>query len=124
MTADSRVPAGRQAIRYTLLAPLRDHEAHFAFDGPFEGETVRWDARLLTLAEAIRTGRAGPETRTRRPFIDIGEATPAGRALTVALDIEQIDEPTLLRTIIMIRQYKRLRTGRHEFGESRRPDAV
>lgn len=108
----SRTPAaGRPELRYTLLAPLRTDQAHFTFDGPFEGRTVTWDARLMTLGYA-----AGSIPGAHRPFIEIGATTSIGRALTVALDIPQIDEPAILRTIIMIRQYKRLRRGRHEFG--------
>jgi hypothetical protein len=118
MNPDPRPAAGRHGIRYSLLEPLTGDEAHFTFQGPFEGQTVTWDARLMTLARVAPRGAAVPADRPR-PFIEIGAASPAGRAVTVALDLPRIDEPAILSTIIMIRQYKRLRRGRHEFGASR-----
>ena len=39
------------------------------------------------------------------------------RSITIGLNVAAIDPPVLLKTTIMIRKYKRLRVGRHEFGE-------
>ena len=36
--------------------------------------------------------------------------------LNVGLDLKTIDEAVINKTIIMIRNYKRLRIGRNEFG--------
>ena len=85
----------------------------------FQNQEVVWDTTLLTLAH-YHTGQpksAQPTVRTA--FMEIGDETACGRAIHVALDIPHIDEPAILRTIIMIRHYKRLRPGRHEFGEPR-----
>lgn len=121
MATGPRRPTGQPGLSYTLIEPLRDDEACFVFDGPFEGETITWNARLVTLERANQLDLGGSGPPFRRPFIDIDDSTPSGHRLTVALDIPRIDEPTVLRTIIMIRQYKRLRRGRHEFGEARHP---
>jgi len=50
---------------------------------------------------------------------DSGQARFTFTGRRVVLDIPRIDEPAILRTIIMIRNYKRLYPGRHEFGEPR-----
>jgi len=103
----------RHGIRFTLLEAIRPEQARFTFTGPFQGQDIRWDATLVTLASSSSHTTEIPS----RPFIEIGELSPQGRVLIVGLDIPVIDEPAILRTIIMIRQYKRLRFGRHEFGE-------
>jgi hypothetical protein len=91
---------------YELVELAPDGQrAQIRFRGPFEGREVIWDATVLRLAGEGRS-----------QFIEVGEATsPQGRALTVGLRVAVIDEPTLRKTVVMIRGYKRLRRGRHEF---------
>ena len=120
-------------IRYNLLAPPEPSQARFAFTGRrppwmaevrntqeqffrFQNQEIRWDTTLITLAHyhAEQPGSAQPTVRTA--FLEIGGETAHGRAIRVALDIPVIDEAAILRTIIMIRNYKRLHPGRHEFG--------
>lgn len=108
-----------QGVEFSLLAPLTAQQAHFVFAGRFQDKEVTWDTTLLTLVHYHREQAPVAQVVERFPFLEIGAETAAGRALRVALDIEQIDEPAILRTIIMIRQYKRLREGRHEFGVAR-----
>lgn len=108
-----------RGIAYKLLAPLTATQARFRFAGKFQNREIVWDATLLTLS-AYHAGQPASTAAVQRlPFIEIGDATEQGRPLRVALDIAQIDEPAILRTIIMIRQYKRLHAGRHEFGKAR-----
>jgi hypothetical protein len=40
-----------------------------------------------------------------------------GRKIEIGLNLPKIDETTILKTIIMVRQYKRLSHGRHDYGE-------
>jgi len=96
----------RHGFRYTLLEPIHPDRARFLFTGPFQGRDIQWDTTLSRL-----TGADTP------PYIDVGGEGRHGRILNVALAIPAVDEPALLRVIIMIRQYKRLRPGRHVFGE-------
>ena len=108
-----------QGIAYQLLAPLTATKARFSFTGKFQNQELVWDATLLTLTQ-YHAGQPAPAAPVpRSPFMEIGDATEQGRSIRLALDIAQIDEPAILRTIIMIRQYKRLHAGRHEFGEAR-----
>jgi hypothetical protein len=106
-------------IHFSLLAPLDSGQARFSFTGKFLNQEIVWDTTLLTLTHyhADQPDSAQPVVRTA--FLEIGGETARGRAIRVALDIPRIDEPAILRTIIMIRHYKRLRPGRHEFGEPR-----
>mgnify|MGYP000389068616 CR=1 FL=1 len=108
-----------QGIEFRFLAAPTAQQAHFAFTGRFQDREVTWDTTLLTLAHYHQEQVPAAHAVERLPFLEIGAETAAGRTLRVALDIEQIDEPAILRTIIMIRQYKRLHEGRHEFGVAR-----
>jgi hypothetical protein len=106
-------------LGYTLLEPLTAVRARFRFRGPFQGREIGWDATFLTLAHHHTLQPPGAGWITRQPFIEIGAADADPRPLTVVLDIPHIDEAAILRTIVMIRQYRRLRVGRHEFGLGR-----
>jgi hypothetical protein len=106
-------------IHYCLLAPLDPGQARFTFTGKFQHQESVWDATLFTLAHFYREHRLPIPPNTCSAFLVIGSETRHGRALRVVLDIPLIDEPVILRTIIMIRNYKRLQSGRHEFGETR-----
>lgn len=94
---------------YILGGSLPDQRAHVRFTGPFHGQLVVWDCEFVTLASA------GAE----RNFIEIAEAGPHGVPLGVGLDIRCIDRPAIEKMIIMIRNYKNLHYGRHEYGEPR-----
>jgi len=118
-TTDYPCQRALRGIQFTLLQPVLPQQARFAFTGPFGGEETTWDATLLTL-DAWQQSQP-PETYPvqRHSFIEIGTATTQGRDVCIVLDIPVIDEAVILRTIIMLRQYKRLRMGRHEFGVPR-----
>lgn len=64
-----------------------------------------WDALVLALDPADNAPQ----------FIEIGETGRTGRRITVGLKVAKLDEATLLKTTIMVRNYKRLRRGRHPF---------
>mgnify|MGYP001819678569 FL=1 len=90
------------------------------FLGTFQGREVIWDATLMTLEHhSHKLHRTGAEIAVHRPFIEIGESAGNSIPLSVALDVSVIDKPVILKTIIMIRNYRRLHEGRHEFGERR-----
>jgi uncharacterized protein (UPF0218 family) len=88
---------------YELLSATPD-EARLRFTGPFEGAPVVWEARVRRVGVG--------ESR----FIAVGDRTAHAVPLEVGLDVAAIDEPTLRKTVVMVRQWKRLRAGRHEFG--------
>jgi hypothetical protein len=106
-------------IRYNLLAPPESSQARFAFTGRLQNQEIIWDTTLVTLAHYHAEQPESAQPMERTAFLEIGGETAHGRAIRVALDIPMIDEAAILRTIIMIRNYKRLHPGRHEFGVPR-----
>lgn len=73
---------------------------------------MTWDAEVI----ALRAG--GSDAPGNRPYIDIGAPGAHGRILRVGLALRALDPPALAKTVIMIRNYKRLRRGRMEFGDA------
>ncbi len=91
-----------------------------SFLGQFQGHTVLWNMTLATL-QYFRTNeiRNISDTITgkyARPFIEIGDENEGVYNILVGLELELVDEPVIKKTIIMIRNYKRLALGRIEFG--------
>ncbi|HLD13464.1 MAG TPA: putative molybdenum carrier protein [Burkholderiales bacterium] len=82
--------------------------AHIQFIGMFEGHEVVWDAKIYALR--------APRAVAARPFIDISSRGSHIIGIKVGLAVEQLDVATLLKAMIMVRRYKRLRRGRFEFG--------
>lgn len=99
------------AADYTLLEPMRPERAHIRFTGRFEGRAVVWNAEVIAL-------RAQPAPAA--PFIHVGALGPEGRRLRVGLAFDALDAGALAKTVIMIRNYKRLRRGYMRFGEPER----
>ncbi|MDX1697174.1 MAG: hypothetical protein R3308_02760 [Thiohalobacterales bacterium] len=106
----------RQGADYLHVEPPQDCHAHIRFVGTFEHEPVIWDATVMTLASAAAALPHAAAAVESRQFIVIGDRLDDMRRLDVGLALDRIDEPALLKTIIMIRKYKRLRRGRHAFG--------
>ena len=92
----------RSGEEYRLCEPPGETEARFECIGRFQAAPVIWEVRLLA--------RGAGE---REQFIDIGPARGERRPVTVALALARIDPPAILKTVIMLRNYKRLREGRH-----------
>jgi hypothetical protein len=107
------------AAEYLLMA--EDSEgcwAQFRFIGPFRGRSVIWSARLSVLPPSPE-GSPPP-----RQFIEVTRRDALNYDLDIGLAVSRIDRATILKTIVMIRQYKRLRPGRHEFGGQHRDASV
>jgi hypothetical protein len=90
----------------TLLDPPGGDSLRLLFQGPFEGREVIWNATLHALGKA---GEGGSN------FIEVGEETREGMRLAVGLSVARMDLPAVRNAIIMIRRYRRLRRGRHEW---------
>jgi hypothetical protein len=105
---------------FVCLTPLPATSASISFLGPFQGQVILWNMMLVTLAHyqanenhPISVTEAGTY---KRPFIAIKGETEGVFQIEVGLDLPLIDEPVIKKTIIMIRNYKRLAVGRIEFG--------
>lgn len=83
------------------------------FSGPFEGTTVRWDATLYTpQAWAREFGVAAPQHN----IIEISERDISPLPIQICLKVVCIDRPTVRKAVMMVRQYKRLKRGIHQYG--------
>ncbi len=90
--------------------------AGIRFIGTFEGAEVIWDATVMTLARYNAQQAKEHKPAVQRQFIDIARTGKPLRRVVIGLELEKIDIPALFKTMIMIRKYKRLHSGRHEFG--------
>ena len=112
-------PARQQGPRYEALSPVGQAQVHIRFPGRFDGRDVIWDAHLHTLRHEYEQAcsESGPVPDEFRQYIHIQTAVGDRVPITIALNVPQFDEPAILKTLIMIHNYKRLRVGRHEFGQ-------
>ncbi len=93
---------------WQLHGSLQERPVRFEFDGPFEGRTIRWHARLWPRAEW--NGR-WPCPADCRQFMRIGPDRGGARDIELVLDLDRIDPRGLMMAIIMVRKYRRLREG-------------
>ncbi len=103
---------------FVLLSAPGGQAAQVRFTGSFEGKRVVWDCQFVTLAyrAAQSSDNIEPESMpTECCFIDIGQPGSRGVPLRVGLKLPCIDIPAIRKMIILIRNYKYLRRGRHEF---------
>lgn len=100
------------APTYTVVSHRQPQRAHIRFDGRFEGRPVVWDAEIIALRS--------PNAPSAAPYLEVGAPNTHGRRLCIGLDVATLDPPTLLKTVILVRNYKRLRRGRVLFGEQPR----
>lgn len=109
---------------YTDVEPPHTDHVHVRFTGPFQGRQIIWDTRIVTLeyvSRELQSGQSRGDRPVLRQFIEVGSAANGTRMLRIGLNVERIDEPVILKAIIMIRQYKLLREGCHEYGQTWSP---
>lgn len=101
-------------MSYTLIQQNNSQLAHIKFTGPFQGKTVTWDTDFFTLKGYIN--KKNIKNLNTKQFIEIEPITSDVLKLTVALNIDEITNPNIQKMMIMIKQYKNLSIGRHEYG--------
>jgi len=94
----------RSVAEYEILDAGDGSFQVICFAGHMQGQAIMWQARVCALGEG------------RRSYIDVQNIDNGTGAIEIGLPVEVVDTPTLNKTIVMIRQYKNLRPGRHEFG--------
>ena len=105
---------------YLLAAPLSDEHAHIYFKGRFMGRDVIWDAHIHSLASIARKISSPEQKVSLKQFIEI--SVPANdcheqiAGIRIGLNLPVINHANILKTIIMVHNYKNLHTGRHEYG--------
>ncbi len=106
---------------YIALSTVPALKVHIQFLGKLDDVEVLWDATVQTLASYLsenppaKSAKKIPQVRS---FMKVEQPREGVSQLTVVLAVPLIDEPTLQKTIIMIRCYKRLKVGYHEFGRN------
>jgi len=106
-------------LNYELLNTSGNGYLRFRFIGEFLGEPIIWDAHLYTLAYYVyEVANLSQPKSSVRQFIHVGDVDKMGRKIEIGLSLSLIDEPVIIKTMIMVRQYKRLTNGRHEYGET------
>ena len=99
---------------YTLIQQFNTQHAHLKFNGPFQEKTVSWDTHFQTLEYYVK--QQNLHAQDLKQFIDIEEIDLNNMKLTVVLKIAEINTATIKKMMIMIRQYKNLSLGRHQYG--------
>lgn len=97
---------------YLIVGELPSNKVYLQFEGRLNGNAVVWNACICTINHYAQ--RYVVDTDPKQ-FIDI-KIEDEIFWLKIALNIKQIDKAAIERTIIMIRKYKRLQIGRHEYG--------
>jgi len=109
-----------QGVDFICESTLPSLTVTVSFHGPFKGKVVLWRMTLATLKYWDNLGGQFTSTETvaspRCPFIEIFPGVESVYPIKVGLGLRVIDEPVIKKTIIMIRNYKRLDVGRIEFG--------
>ena len=128
MTSPATETAFEQRISTTgkpfeVIGALGPPSVRVRFTGMFGTDKVIWDARIMTLEAVVQDvlEQGDPPPITPRQFIEIGADGADGRLITIGLHVPVIDEPTIWKTVTMIRNYKRLRLGRIEWGQAPEP---
>lgn len=101
-------------MSYTIIKKFNTHCIHIKFKGPFQGKTVTWDTHFFTLKGYIE--QKNIKNNKLKQFIDIQPVETDVMKLEIALNINEINNPNILKMMIMIKQYKNLTIGRHEYG--------
>jgi len=106
---------------YVLYSSLPAAEVHCKFVGLFEGCEVIWDSQIIALQHDSYPPKVDNMV-DKKSYIEVVVAQKKGNQtldhkLVVGLPIKLITASVILKTRIMIVNYKRLGRGWHNFGE-------
>jgi len=94
-------------VEYIAHSPVGETRVVVEFTGHFEDHPVLWQATIVALhAEPSSPGNQ---------YITVNVEHDARPQVEIGLPVSLINEPTILKAITMVRQYKNLRRGRYEF---------
>lgn len=115
-----RAVLSEQGIDYLLLSALPASCAHVQFIGRFDGQEVLWNMHLCTLERYTQVQGVLPVAfnANLRGLMNIAPGMKHEYQLEVALNVPMIEEPTIQKTILMLRNYRKLRLGLHTWGDA------
>ncbi|WP_455208865.1 hypothetical protein [Kaarinaea lacus] len=94
-------------VEYIAHSVVGEPQVSVQFAGQFESRDVVWFATIRCLPE---------DTGTRQlQYINVQMSESARPRVEVGLPLKTINESDILKTIMMIRQYRNLSRGRHAF---------
>ena len=101
-------------MSYKLIQQTDSQLAHLQFEGTFQQKPVTWDTHFYTLqGYQSKNKNASPITKQ---FIEIEPIDSDSLKLTIALKVPEINHQNIEKMMIMVKQYKNLALGRHEYG--------
>lgn len=104
---------------YLCTTPLPSASVAVKFLGKFQGQVVVWEMTLGTLAyyRALASENTFTSYAELKPcsFIEVQAGIEGVYPVKVGHDLAVIDAPAIKKTIIMMRNYKRLIIGKIEF---------
>jgi len=101
---------------YQKLSGKGEVPARISFEGMLEGKATTWLATLWTTASYPGNNPCGER---HVQFMEVGNSREGLTPITLVLNLEKIDDGALLKALIMVRKYKRLRPGLICFGSQR-----
>ena len=101
-----------QTKDYLLISELPGLNVYIQFEGKFSGEQVVWNMCISTIEEYSKNNCVAEDPQQ---FINIEHKDNAYH-IEIGLNVKLIDRSVVERTIIMIRKYKQLHLGKHEYG--------
>ncbi len=101
-------------LEYFLEQDSTEQEAVFSFKGHFQHAPVTWHVHLMTCQSEV--AQTPPHQQSNQQFIDIEKDRQEGHyQAKICLNIAKVNDAAILKTMIMLRQYKNLSEGRHEY---------
>jgi len=101
-------------MSYVLIKKYDNQHAHIKFAGSFQNQAVTWDTQFFTLEGY--NAQESIENKSLKQFLHIEADKNDVFKLTIVLKIPEITEPNIQKMMIMVKQYKKLTLGRHEYG--------
>ena len=101
---EARHPLTCGAIDYIAHDPVGEGRVRVEFAGQFEGRPVIWQATIIAM-----------DRNDTQQYIEVRVPPEGSPVVEVGLPLSAINEPDILKTILMVRHYKNLRRGRHSF---------
>lgn len=101
-------------MTYKIIQQTDPQNAHLQFTGSFQRKTVTWDTHFFTLESYVAQQKCND--KNLKQFINIEPVESNVLKLTIALKIPVVNHQNIQKMMIMIKQYKNLSIGRHEYG--------
>ena len=112
------ISISKNASDYLLIHRASDQNVNVKFHGYFQQRPVVWDAVIRTMSDYYESEfkKLSSDAVTIKQLIDIRKEDD-GFKIELVLNLKRIDASAIQKSIIMVRNYKRLSLGRHEYGE-------